>query len=339
MLTLDVFNSDAFSESSLTAAVNLLDYVPGTLGELGIFEAKPVTTTSVWIEERDDALALVPNAPRGDVPDYLDNTSRKRTARNFAMTHLPKIDRIYADEIQNVRAFGSQSELQVIQAIVQERQAMLRRDIELTWEHLFLGAVQGIVYDSDGSTVIYNLFTEFGVSQESEVDMQLDEAATDVRGKCTAIVRTIMRNLKGGAVPGMRVIGLASDGFYDSLVSHALVRDTFLNWQAAQELRGNSAFGRFSFGGIEWINYRGTDDESTVTLTANKAVFFPVGVPNLFKNHFAPADTIDYVNTLGLPFYSWVRNPDNRRYVELEVQSNPLPICTQPLVLMKAKRY
>ena len=337
MPTLDIFNTDAFSLAELTAAVNQLDYVPGLLGELGVFEAKPVTTTSVWIEERGDALTLVPNAPRGAVPSYLDNTAKKRTGRSFRATHLPKVDRIYADEIQNVRAFGSQSELEQIMAMVRERQTMLRRDLELTWEYQFLNSLQGILKDANGDT-IYNFWTEFELSQESQVDFELDDATTDVRAKCAGIVRTMLRNLKGQAVPGMRVVGLCSDGFYDDLIAHALVRDTYLNWQAAQDLRGTSAFARFSFGGIEFINYRGTDDETTVTVTADEAIFFPTGVPGLYHNYFAPADTIDFVNTPGLPFYSWITNPDNKRYVEVEVQSNPLPVCLQPKVLMYAKK-
>ncbi len=337
-MELDVFKQDAFKETQLTAAVNLLDYVPGTLGAMGLFEAKPISTLSVWIEEKNNTLTLVPNIPRGGNPDALDSTEFKRNARQLVTTHLPKTDTISADEIQSVRAFGESSALQTMQQIVQERQMYLRSDIELTWEHLMLGAVQGIIYDADGSTVIYNLFTEFNVSQESEVDFELDDATTSVRNKCAGIVRTMMRNLKGGWRPGMGIAGLASDGFWDALVAHSDVEQTFLNWQAAKELQDNTAFGSLNFGGIEWQNYRGTDDESTVSLTADKAIFFPVRARNLFQIPFSPADRMTFANTRGLPFYSFVDIDPKDRFVEVEVQSNPLPICNQPLVLMKGKK-
>jgi len=159
----------------------------------------------------------------------MDNSARRRVGRQFTLTHLPKTDYVWAEEIQNVKAFGLTTELQTLEGMVQQRQQALRRDIELTWENLMLGAVQGIIYDSDGSTVIYNLFTEFSVTQESEVDFELDDATTTVRQKCDALTRTLLRNLKGGVSPGVRLIGLASDGFWDSLVNHSSVEQTFLN--------------------------------------------------------------------------------------------------------------
>lgn len=342
MASLDVFATDAFTMTQLTASVNLLDYLPQLIGGSGIFTPQPVATTSIWIEERDDALSLVPNTARGADPPAMDNSGRRRNARQLALTHLPKRDTVIADEIQGVRAFGSESELETVQRLINQRLEFLRRDIELTWENLMLGALKGTILDADGSTVIYDLFTEFGVTQETEVDFDLDAAdpASGVlRETCTGVVRTILRNLKGGVGPGVRIMALCSDTFWDDLVAHSEVRETYLNWAAAADLRGGAAFGGMSFGGIEWFNYRGTDDASTVTVAADKCHLFPAGVPGLFPIYFGPADTIDFVNTLGLPFYAMQSvEPRWRRQVDLEVQSNPLPICTQPLVLMQGKR-
>ena len=46
---IDVFNSDAFSLTGLTQAINDVAYKPGRLGELGLFEERPISTTSVSI--------------------------------------------------------------------------------------------------------------------------------------------------------------------------------------------------------------------------------------------------------------------------------------------------
>lgn len=342
MASLDVFATDAFTMTQLTASVNLLDFLPQLIGGSGIFTPQPVATTTVWIEERDDVLALVPNTPRGAPPDAMDNSARRRNARQLALTHLPKRDAIIADELQNVRAFGSESEAETVMRVVNQRMEFLRRDIELTWENLMLGAIKGTILDADGSTVIYDLFSEFGVSQEAEVDFDLDAAspaAGALRTVCTTTIRTMLRNLKGGVGPNVRIVGLCSDTFWDDLIAHSEVRETYLNWAAAADLRGGAAFGGMTYGGIEWFNYRGTDDASTVTVAADKCHLFPANIPGLFPMYYGPADTVDYVNTMGLPFYAMQSvEPRWRKQVDIEVQSNPLPICTQPLVLMQGKR-
>jgi hypothetical protein len=71
----------------------------------------------------------------------------------------------------------------------------------------------------------------------------------------------------------------------------------------------------------------------------NKAHFFPVGVPGLFRQYNAPADFVETVNTLGLPRYAkQAVDQEFGRWVKLHTQSNPLPICTRPKVLIKGKR-
>ncbi len=339
MPTLDIFKTDAFTARALTASINAREYLPGYIGRMGLFEARPVATTGVWVEERGDELTLVPNTPRGGSPELLSQAARKRTARSFQTLHLPKVDRITADEIQDVRAFGSETELQTMQMIVNERMEQLARDIDLTLEHLMLGCIKGTIVDADGST-IYNLFTEFGVSQESEVDFDLDNALATtetgaLRQVCTDAVRTITRNCSGG-LP-QQIVGLCGDAFWDDLVNHPEVRGTYLNTMMASDLRGGTAWGEMTYGGIRFVNYRGTDDGTTHLCHTDKVYLFPVGVPGLFVMHFAPSNRIR-TSYLGAPFYAYQFVDPQERFVDVEVQSNPLPLCTKPKVLMLGKR-
>ncbi|MGH6898755.1 MAG: major capsid protein [Geminicoccaceae bacterium] len=70
-----------------------------------------------------------------------------------------------------------------------------------------------------------------------------------------------------------------------------------------------------------------------------KAYFFPVGVPGRFRQYNAPADFVETANTIGLPRYAkQAVDQQFARWVMLHVQSNPLPICTRPRVLIKGKR-
>ena len=78
--------------------------------------------------------------------------------------HIALEDTILADEVQNVRAFGSESMLEGVQAVVNQRMSEMATKMDATLEHLRIGAIKGQILDADGSAVIYDLFTEFGVT-------------------------------------------------------------------------------------------------------------------------------------------------------------------------------
>ncbi|WP_049117477.1 major capsid protein, partial [Burkholderia cepacia] len=59
MADIALFQDDAFSLSSLSAAINEQPYVPGRIGTLGLFEEDGITTTTIQIERDGDTLALV----------------------------------------------------------------------------------------------------------------------------------------------------------------------------------------------------------------------------------------------------------------------------------------
>jgi len=340
MATMDVFSGSAFSLLELTGAINKVPYVPGFLGTLGIFEPRPVRTDHFAVEEKNGTLALIQSSARGAPLDQ--RTKEQRKVRRFNTVRIARGDRIQASEIANIRAFGTESEFQSVQNEVMDRMLRLRADLELTLENLRLGAIFGDVLDADGSS-IYNWFTEFGISQAAEVDFDLDNASPAsgaVRTKCTAIVRAMRRASLGGWIDGRTsVVGLCGDTFFDQLVATAEVRGTYLNQVAAAELRTDAAFSEVSYGGIRFINFRGTDDDSTLSVGTLKCKFIPVGGNGVFQQAMSPGESFDLVNTPGQPFYAMtVPDPTVRNmYVDVEVYSYPMFVCTRPGMLLRAK--
>lgn len=340
MATVDIFSDNAFSAIEMTKAVDKLGYVPGLLGSIpGLFEPNPVRTTSVWIEERGSEPALIQTDERGSDPVTVGGDTR--TARSFKTLRLAQRSRIMADSLQNIRSFGSDTELMGVQEEVARRQLRMRRDLELTLENMRLGAVQGLVTDADGST-LYDWASEFGQTIPAEIDFDLDNASPAsgaVRKNCNAVVRSMRAALKGLGGNSVRIYGVAGDNFWDDLTAHQEVRETYLNTQAAADLREGNAWESFNYGGITWINYRGTDDGSTVAVGTDKVKFFPAGA-GIFQIAYAPAETFDFVNTLGREVYSWVE-PDpavNKRWADVQMFSYPLPVCTMPSALHRGKR-
>src|SRR5918994_1692033 len=106
----------------------------------------------------------------------LTDATNKRKARSLVVPHIALEDTILADEVQNVRAFGSESMLEGVQAVVNQRMSEMATKMDATLEHLRIGAIKGQILDADGSAVIYDLFTQFGVTQHTEIDFDLDAA-------------------------------------------------------------------------------------------------------------------------------------------------------------------
>lgn len=321
-----IFENDIFTLASLTAAINEVEYVPNQIGSLGLFEASGITTTNVLIEKDGEKLGLVENKPRGAPGTVVGGD--KRTGISFQTAHLPTVSTVLADEVQNVRAFGSEDQLQAVQSVVNSRLAKMARRIDMTHEYHRLGAIMGKVLDSDGTAVIYDLFQAFGITQQV-VSMALDTAGTDVQGKCLDIHEKVEDALGGLSYTGITV--LCGKSFWRKFISHKAVKEAYERWQSGERLRDDPRAG-FMFGGIFWERYRGG---GKIKVADKEAYAVPAGVIDLFITRFAPGDYMDAVNTLGLPFYSSSHPLPHGKGVELEAQSNPAHLCTRPQVCIK----
>ncbi|ULB08428.1 major capsid protein [Cereibacter azotoformans] len=337
---LDIFNGAAFTVTSLATAMREIKYVPSRIGALGIFETSSVSTTSIAVEKQDDgSLILVPSSPRGGPGQTIGGVSR--TLQNLHVPHFQRNDAIMADAAQDVRQFGSEAALETVMGVVAEKARRHSQHFALTEEYHRLNVIKsGRLLDADGD-VIFDYFAEFGETQPDEIDFDLDNAAPAsgaLRKKCTGVVRQIGEAL--GGLPSTGVMALMGSAFADDFYAHPEVRETFLGWQAAAELRGGTvaAGGNpvpLSFGGIVWEEYRGG---GAVSVDADKCHIFPLGVPDLFKTVYAPADYIETVNTMGQRLYAKQWPMPNDKGVNLEFQMNALHYCTRPRVLIRGKR-
>lgn len=337
-MQLDIFNNDAFGLTAMTEAVLKMPSVPGFLGSLNLFgPGEGVTTNVVTVERKDLILTPITTTLRGTEPPK--GSTEKAKVRNFSIPRVAKGDQIFAHELAGVRAFGTESELLTAAALIAQKQMKLMAEYELTMELHRLGAIQGQLLDADGST-LYDYFSEFGISVPSEIDFVLG-AASPVEGVLrnqisNSVLRPIARALGNAWNPNVRVMALCGDTFYDKFVNHNDVRVTYKNWEAAQSLRGPTAFQSFSFGGVDWVNYKGTDDNSTISIGLSKCRFIVQGVPGLYRRVNGPGESLETVNTIGKPIYSMLVRDDRRnQWVQPEIYSYPLHMVTRPEVLLR----
>jgi hypothetical protein len=326
------FENPGFSMASLTAAINLLPNRYGRLEQLNLFPAKPVRTRQIIVEEYAGRLNLLPTRAPGS-PGTVGERG-KRNLRSFVIPHIPHDDVVLPEEVQGLRAFGSETEMEAIGGVMARHLETMRNKHAITLEHLRMGALKGEILDAD-ATPLVNLYTEFGITPKS-VNFSLGNANTNVKGKCAEVLRHIEDNLSGEFSTGVHC--LCSPEFFDALTGHAKVEEAYKNWQQGAVLINDMRRG-FTFGGITFEEYRGQASDASGTtrrfIAAGEAHCFPLGTVDTFATYVAPADFNETVNTLGLPLYAKQEPRKFDRGTDLHTQSNPLPMCHRPGVLVK----
>lgn len=326
------FDNPGFSMASLTAAINILPNRYGRLEQLNLFPAKPVRTRQIIVEEYAGKLNLLPTRPVGSPGTVGERGTRK--LRSFVIPHIPHDDVVLPEEVQGIRAFGSETEMEAISGVMARHLETMRNKHAITLEHLRMGALKGQILDADGST-IYDLFGEFGLSQET-IGFDLANANSDIKGYCYDLLTAIEDKLQGEFMTGVHV--LCSPEFFRALTTHKEVKTAYTNWQQGIMLISDVRSG-FTYTGVTFEEYRGqaSDGNGTVRkfIAPGEAHAFPLGTVDTFGTYFAPADFNETVNTLGQSLYAKQEPRKFERGTDLHTQSNPLPMCHRPGVLVK----
>ena len=328
----DIWDGEGFTIESLTAAINNEPYRPGQISASGIFEEEGVNTTRISLEERNGKLGLVEPTARGGPGETTDDESR--TLVPFDIDHFQRDDSVLADEVQNVRAFGTTDQLETIQGRVERKGMRHAQDLTMTLEHLRIGAIKGNVTSKSGR-VLHDLYSRFGIPVPAAVSLELDVDATKVASLWQDVLYSIEDDLDE-PYDGVHVF--TGRDFHKALWTHKSVTETFLYHGGATVLRQDVP-DVFQFGGATWERYRtgakATTDLGAPYIAAAEARVVVKGVPGLFITRFAPADYEETVNTVGLPFYMKQYPKPNGKGRQIEVQMNPINICTKPKTLRR----
>ena len=328
----DIWGGEGFTVESLTAAINNEPYRPGQVSASGIFEEDGVTTTRISIEQRDGKLSLVEPTKRGSSGETVGDDDRSLVP--FDIDHFQRDDSVLADEVQNVREFGTTDQLETIERRVVRKGARHGQDLTMTLEHLRVGALKGIVTSKSGKTLI-DLYNRFGIAVPAPVSLELDVDTTKVGSLWQDVVYSIEDDLDE---PYSGIHVFTGRDFHKALWTHKSVTETFLYHSGAAVLRQDVP-DVFPFGGATWERYRtgakATADLGTPYIAANEARVVVKGVPELFITRFAPADYEETVNTIGLPLYMKQEPKRFGKGRDIQVQMNPINLCTKPKVLRK----
>ncbi len=330
-----MLNFEPFDVVEMTDAINKLPLMPMRLS--GLFAYKSVKTTSVALDLKKGRITLVEHQDRSAPAQSLAGKGSKRSVKTLQTAHLPQSDVIHPEDIQNVRAFGSNQPTSAV-TVVNEKMQTIKNNVTMTKEMHRLGAVKGIVYDADGETELHNLFDVFECTQK-KLNVTFP---TTVSVKDNAILKSIFtakRHVEAqmGGVPFGHLECLVGADFYDALTGHELVRKVFEDWLSRRENFGDNDYRRrgFFYGGVMF--YEASDVVAGRTLVdTDKGHLYPVG-SGIFTEYSAPANWMETVNTYGQPFYARMDVEDNGRGYYIEGQANPLMLCNFPEALVELK--
>lgn len=323
---------DEFTLEAMTDSINIIPEVPSLLASY--FDAEGVTTTSVKIDMEKETLRLVPNSKRGsDGPEAPEASTR--TVVTLECAHLVTTDILTPDEVQNIRAFGSETEVEVMSKRITQKLARMRRNIEATKEYHRVGAIRGKILDADGKTVLRDLYHDFNVEAPAEVSITWPGDSTGAKNGLLSAFRDVVYQIEDelGGVAYDGVTAVVGRQFWDYLTSNPFVREAYNLWQGRM-----AAFGEvnknvpFNYGGINWLLYSKVIGNNHLVET-DAAHVFPYG-RDLLKEYYAPADYNETVNTVGLPYYAIMEEKRKNKGYDMEAQSNPLMLHMFPKTLI-----
>lgn len=340
MLSMDIFNNDAFKTLNMIEAINVIPNSWGLIGELGLFVDTANRGVDFSLELNNGVLAIIQSSERSTA---LPGAKRsKRSLKKMSTARFGQKSKITAADIESIRAFGSMTELKQLIDEVAERQDTVKGNLDITREYLRSGAIMGQVLDADGS-VLLDLFDEFEVTRKV-VNFEFATASTDLMAKCREVTRHIKVNLKGDVSAG--ALGLTSPEATDKLMGHEDFKDRYKFYQntnGGDPLRDDESAG-FKFGGILWKEYLGEgdvpqEDGSTITknfIPSGDINFVPLGTRKTFRQVNGSPDYLTMTNMPGQPFYSAIF-PDKQegRFVDVEGMMQTMPICTRPATLVR----
>ncbi|OHV83655.1 major capsid protein [Rhizobium sp. LCM 4573] len=325
----NVFKSDVFSFMSLTAAINLLPPQPTSVDGFATFVESGINTTTVSVEEKDGKIGVVKSQPRGFIGR--GQSSTKRRLRKFDVPHYPEFDSIMASEVQGVRQFGSDNTMESVEAKLAEKRADLLGKLNLTIDAGKWGAIQGVLYDADGS-VLYDWFDEFGVAR-NEITIDLSDATINLRDKMIAAKRLAEKELGGYTFTKFTVALPAA--VFDEFVSHVSNKEAYDRWQDGAFLRADNRSGFMIADNIEVKSVDITDLGNGLKTIPDDEGFMVPNANGLLKVNYSPADTLEAANTIGLPYYMASEPMPFGKGVELQAETNFLAYAEKPRAIVR----
>ena len=279
---------------------------------------------------------------------------REHDSLLLKIPHFPLDDAITPNDIDGIVQAGSLAEfaeLETVASVRADKMIDMREAHALTLEAARMQMiVSGTAYAPRG-TVVTNFYTEFGVTR-TEIDVDFSGAA-DPRATINTAKKAVRNGLRDGQAGTVRsFVVLCSDSFYMALQQNAFVTDAFKYVDQGQALsvllgRGgndvaglDARFEQMSLFGCTFINagaagYENAAGTFVPFIPEGDAYMLPVGVRDLFKTYYAPANRFGTVNrrAQGSYWYEYLNEKDD--IIEIMTEQNFLNALLNPAAVVR----
>ncbi len=336
--------NERYSTVELTQAINKRDNEYGLLNGLGLFNEEGIADREVKIETREQHLHIIPSSPIGTPAPAADDPDSGDIRILPTFRHAKKY-KILAEELQGVRKFGTDDEVEHFDERMLKELDLAQREHRQTKEFLRWSALKGDVYDPDGARLLFNTYNVMGETQkEIEYDLNNGAAVDPIQDGNDELLDYMEDEALGEVVNG--VMMFCSPGFITAMQKNTAFRDAYkYHAEAAGEVNPNRQSLRrpFEFKDVYYIRHRGSctfkkSDGSVVKHTFipdNEAIAVPLGTYECFRTWFGPAEFIETVNTIGEELYVKPKMMDLDMGVELHTFAHQLNLVTKPRLVSK----
>ena len=327
---------DPFRLAQDTRAILKQPNVWSKTKDMNLYQTVASTQTVIQVMERNRILYIFDPQERGSSPTRLTQISRN--LYSIPILHYYTEMSIRGSDVQDrVDLLTGMKTMGMDEAIADAMQYQ-RMSHSINMEYAGLCAfLKGVLVASD-STEHLNVFEIFGLTQKV-IDFELSNVSLDVRAKCMEVARHIELNLRGDISNGKQAF--VSPLFMDALSKHPQVEKAFANTQLAADRLGGDVRNGFQFGGINFVEYNALMPDlagnTRKFIEDNLAFAFPLGTRDTFFMYYGPPDlnSINMANVAGQEVYALTVPDPLGKCVSLHVESDPLPLCRRPEVLVK----
>jgi hypothetical protein len=277
---------------------------------------------------------------------------RQRDSLLLKIPHFPADDAITPNDIDGIVSANSMAEaaeLESVAAVRADKMFDLREAHGLTLEAARMQLITaGTVYAPNG-TVATNYYTEFGITREEIVTSLA--TSTDPRADFADAKKAVRAGLTGGQAGTVRAfVVLASDSYFQALLMNPYITDA-MKYEAGQQslsvllgqpqsLAGDARFEYVNVFGITFINagaagYENAAGTFVPFVAEGDAYMLPVGVRDMFKTYFAPANRFGTINrrAQGSYWYEYMNEKDD--IIEIMTEQNFLNALLNPGAIVR----
>lgn len=314
--------------------IDLQDTPDTLIASLNLFDTTYHATTAIEIGKQKVTDGLISARERGGERNFL--TMNTPDVKVFRIPFFPLDKNIKAQDIQSFRSFamaGINDSLRTEAEVVNRYMAQILRDVAKTKETIFAQAVMGKAYVGDNGSVnsAYDWYNVWGATQKV-VPVDFASTTTSPAAVIEAQGRAYIIDTKQDGSTATRIIALCSREFFASLVNSPFVRLSYQNYQGSPNLlrdriSGDNDVQVFEWNGITYI------EDIHGNIPAGEAYLLPMGIPEMFQAHYAPADTPELANTQARELYTFLIS--QHRTVQLQSEFSLLAVNTRPELVVR----